>query len=144
MIEDDQSTGEPNTGAEMPPAPMLNYARPVPRYPVYWQSENIAALMPPTTSSESEKTIWGCGNQWQASTYFNGTANVTEPGWQSNNQASGWWIYSVSINRIKATLPNIGGSGAIGAGNGGVGAGDAGIGAGSAGGASRAIRRRCC
>ena len=98
--------------------PAVHRQQCVPRYPVYWQSESIAALKPPTTSAESEKTIWGCGNQWQRN------SRVASPGydtgWQQDNLAKGWWIYSVSLNRmiLPVKIPNV------------TGAGDAGIGAG--------------
>ncbi len=75
---------------EMTPSPSLFPAvhRPlsVPRYPFYWYSETIARLKPPTTTAETEKTIWGCGNQWNQ--------------WHVGNHALGWFIYSVSLNRI--------------------------------------------
>jgi hypothetical protein len=70
-----------------------------PRYPVYWQSETIAALNPPMTNSDSEKTIWGCGSQWKE--HLTGGANgAHDAGWQQDNLALGWWIYSVAINRL--------------------------------------------
>ena len=98
----------------------------VPRYPVYWYSETIARLKPPTTSAESEKTIWGCGNQWQQNSYvIAGSPFIAhDAGWQQDNLAKGWWIYSVSLNRmldsVKTRLP-------VGAGDGGIGAGDSGM-----------------
>ena len=66
----------------------------LPRYPVYWQSETLAKLEPPTGTSGL--TIWGANNQWQR----NGFSGGHDPGWQQDNQALGWWIYSVSVNRI--------------------------------------------
>jgi hypothetical protein len=66
----------------------------LPRYPVYWQSETLAKLEPPT--STSGLTIWGANNQWQRNGFYGGL----DPGWQQDNQALGWWIYSVSVNRI--------------------------------------------
>ena len=66
----------------------------LPRYPVYWQSETLAKLKPPT--STSGLTIWGANNQWQR----NGFSGGHDLGWQQDNQALGWWIYSVSVNRI--------------------------------------------
>jgi hypothetical protein len=66
----------------------------LPRYPVYWQSETLAKLKPPTGTSGP--TIWGANNQWQR----NGFSGGHDPGWQQDNQALGWWIYSVSVNRI--------------------------------------------
>ena len=124
--------------------PALHRARPVPRYPFYWQNETLAALKPPTTNSESEKTIWGCGNQWFKSSFVNGSGQtVYEAGWQEKynvpgsgtigNLARGWWIYSVSINRIQKFPANISGAGTIGAGNGGIGSGDPNVGAGGGG-----------
>jgi hypothetical protein len=108
--------------------PALHRARPIPRYPFYWLSETIAALMPPANSSESTKTIWGCGNQWQRNNYGSGSHQA---GFQQDNAAKGWWIYSVSINRITALpTPVVPGNGMVGAGNGNVGAGDTTTGAG--------------
>lgn len=72
----------------------------MPRFPVYWYSETIARLMPPT--STSGLTIWGAWNQWQPNS--NGTS-TPDPGWHKETSADtkgmayGWWIYSVSINR---------------------------------------------
>ena len=76
----------------------------VPRYPVYWQSETIAALKPPLTNAETEKTIWGCGNQWQRNNYRSQSYpynTVYDTGWQQDNLAKGWWIYSVSLTRTQ-------------------------------------------
>ena len=89
-----------------------------PRYPVYWFAETIAALKPPTTSAESEKTIWGCGCQWQRSPGAAGTG--LDIGWQQDNMAKGWWLYSVGLNRMKypvrTVLPIGAGSVTVGAG----------------------------
>jgi len=112
-------------------------ARPIPRYPVYWQTETVPRLKPPVTNMEAEVTNWGCGDQWQDSTYLDGSgATVTQPGWQSGNKAKGWWIYSVSINRIQygPPTPTVGSTATgIGAGSTTVGAGDTGTGAGGGG-----------
>jgi hypothetical protein len=132
------------TGVMKGMKPALHRARPVPRYPVYWESETIAALKPPTTASESEKTIWGCGNQWFKSSYVNSSGQTSyEAGWQEKfnvpgggtigNLARGWWIYSVSLNRIQKFPANISGAGTIGAGEGGIGAGNGSVGAGGGG-----------
>ena len=63
-------------------------------------SSELAWLKPPTTASESEKTIWGCGNQWQRN-LFNNNFPFHDTGWQQDNMAYGWWIYSISLNRTK-------------------------------------------
>lgn len=111
--------------------PALHRARPIPRYPVYWQPETILRLKPPGTNLESEKTVWGCGNQWQDSSYRD-ISNVlrTEKGFQSGNLAKGWFIYAVSLNRITNPLRNISGPGVVGAGATDTGAGDTDSGAG--------------
>ena len=59
--------------------------------------------MPPKTSSSSELTVWGAGNQWFNNTWFTGH---TELGWQQGNLALGWWIYSIAINRL-GTAANV-------------------------------------
>lgn len=79
-------------------APALHRLNNIPRYPVYWQSETIASLKPPT--STSGLTIWGANNQWQRNNY----SNTHDAGWQQDDLAFGWWIYSVSVNRIGANL----------------------------------------
>jgi hypothetical protein len=60
-------------------------------------AETISRLKPPVTGSDSEITIWGAGSQWQ--NHINGTGNY-DPGWQQSNLAYGWWIHSVSLNRL--------------------------------------------
>jgi len=82
----------------------------IPRYPVYWASETIARLKPPTTNSDSELTIWGAGSQWKDHQYWvsGNPKPITEAGWQTaldtlsiaRGLAFGWWIYSVAINRL--------------------------------------------
>jgi hypothetical protein len=95
-----------------------------PRYPVVWYSETVAALKTPVASTDM--TIWGAGSQWQTVNNF----NMSSTGWQTSNAAKGWFIYSVSINRIQQFPQNISGDGTvIGAGDGSVGAGDGGVGA---------------
>jgi hypothetical protein len=66
----------------------------IPRYPVYWYSETNPFLKPPTGASGL--TIWGANNQWQRNNY----AGTYDPGWQQDNLAFGWWIYSVRIDRM--------------------------------------------
>jgi hypothetical protein len=82
-------------------------------------SSDLAWLKPPTTANESEKTIWGCGNQWQRNTYSNHNPfyNV---GFQQDNMAKGWWIYSISLNRTKFEVydPALTGIGQVGFGAG--------------------------
>jgi hypothetical protein len=90
-----------------PLAPAVHRPVAVPRYPVYWQSETIPALMPPANSSESTKTVWGAGNQWQRNNYTGGHDN----GWQYDNLAKGWWIYSVSLNRCQFEVADPGATG---------------------------------
>jgi len=87
----------------------------IPRYPVYWFSETNARLMPPT--STSGLTVWGAYDQWALNVLSrNGFGQVTsyDPSWQckfpatvspaapadAGGMAFGWFIYSVSINRI--------------------------------------------
>jgi len=73
----------------------------LPRYPLYWFSETIPRLLPPT--STSGLTLWGAWNQWQPNRPANG---ILDPGWHqtsptdSQGMAHGWWIYRVSINRV--------------------------------------------
>ena len=67
----------------------------LPRYPVYWYSETIAKLKPPI--SGTALTIWGNYAQWTNIPSGGNPAN----GWQYGNQAKGWFIYSVSISRLK-------------------------------------------
>jgi len=107
----------------------------IPRYPVYWSSETLARLKPPT--SGSGLTIWGANNQWQRNPTDRGGYDT---GWQQDNLAYGWWIYSVSLNRCQyptktrgpvsssefgagGTAPGAGDAGASGAGAGGPGSG---------------------
>jgi hypothetical protein len=110
-----------------------------PRYPIQWCSETITKLMVPTATSGL--TIWGAYNQWQRNTWKATPLPAQyDPGWQQDNQAYGWWIYSVSLNRMKTvnkTLPAVAGN-LIGAGDTGmtgIGAGDTG-GLGAGGGAA--------
>ena len=87
----------------------------IPRYPVYWFNETNARLMPPT--STSGLTVWGAYDQWALNVLSrNGFGQVTnyDLGWQckfpaivspaapadAGGMAFGWFIYSVSINRI--------------------------------------------
>ena len=113
------------TVPQLPFSPCMHRIPDLPRYPFYWYSETIARLMPPTSTSGN--TIWGANSQWQRNTYH----GTYDPGWQYDNQAYGWWIYSVAINRL--VYPNnqratVTGGGGIGAGSGNVGAGDDGSG----------------
>ncbi len=57
-------------------------------------AEANAFLKPPTATSGL--TRWGANDQWQQNAYTGGH----DAGWQQDNLALGWWIYSVSINRI--------------------------------------------
>ncbi len=60
--------------------------------------------MPPTATSGN--TIWGANNQWQPNIYS--FPNGSDPGWQITapfggdirGMAFGWWITSLSINRL--------------------------------------------
>ena len=69
--------------------------RGLPRYPFYWDSETVAKLKPPI--SGTALTIWGNYAQW---TNIPSGGNPYG-GWQYGNQAKGWFIYSVSISRLK-------------------------------------------
>jgi hypothetical protein len=82
-------------------------------------AETNAFLKPPTATSGL--TRWGANNQWQRNTYHSPSYDA---GWQQDNLAFGWWIYSVSLNRINAVLKTVNG---IGAGDAGIGAGDTGV-----------------
>jgi hypothetical protein len=128
--------------------PAQHRANPVPRYPVYWQDESLAWLKPPVTNQESEKTIWGCGNQWCKSSYIDIFGQtIYEGGFQEKftygspastigNQAYGWWIYSVAINRLQKYPANTSDSDTgknTGAGDSAVGAGNTETGAGQTG-----------
>lgn len=73
----------------------------VPRYPSYWDSETIDSLKPPT--STSGLTAMGAYDQWIRVTYH---APDYDAGWQEDNQAYGWWIYSVGLHRITANPVN--------------------------------------
>lgn len=53
-------------------------------------------LKPPTATSGL--TRWGANIQWQRNTYH---APSYDPGWHQDNLAIGWWIYTVSFNRIQ-------------------------------------------
>lgn len=83
---------------------------PLPRYPVYWYSETIPRMMPPTLTSGN--TIWGAYDQWQYNTY---NSPSFDQGWHqvgptdtpAKGKAYGWWIYSVSINRIASTAGTV-------------------------------------
>jgi len=90
--------------ARVPVSPAVHRPKSVGRYPVYWASETIARLKPPTATSGL--TVLGSYSQWveQYSSQYD------DQGWQSNprhtsaenptgGMAYGWWIYSVSINR---------------------------------------------
>lgn len=112
----------------------------IPRYPAFWLSETLPTMLPPT--STSGLTIFGANNQWQRNRYGGSTGSSYDAGWQQDNQAYGWWIFRVALNRMKTvvrTLPAVTpGGNIIGAGDGGVGAGDdgsSGIGAGGSAGA---------
>ena len=59
-------------------------------------AETNAFQKPPTATSGL--TRWGANNQWQRNNW-NGSTNY-DLGWQADNLAFGWWIYSVSINRM--------------------------------------------
>jgi len=86
----------------------------LPRYPFYWLNETIARLKPPV--SGGGLTVWGAYSQWKLNFYF---GSNYDPGWQQRYPASrgapadtggmayGWWIYSVSINRIVENAPPI-------------------------------------
>ncbi len=83
------------TFARTPPKPIVpavHRPQSIPRYPFYWESETIAKLKPPLTSAESEMTNWGAGLQWNQ--------------WSVGNHALGWWIYSVSLNRVGVNYKN--------------------------------------
>jgi len=85
--------------------PAVHRSAAVPRYPVYWYNETVAALKPPT--STSGLTIWGAYSQWQDQNLSGGKLS----GWQQSNLALGWWIYSVTLNRSRAVgsvTPEIG------------------------------------
>jgi hypothetical protein len=58
-------------------------------------AETAAFLKPPTATSGL--TRWGANDQWQRNTY---NSPFYDAGWQADNLALGWWIYSVSINRM--------------------------------------------
>ena len=84
----------------------------VPKYPVVWSAETEAKMKVPTSSSGL--TVFGAYNQWQGYNYGTGPSHCN--GWQSDppanpsgtpptlasGAAKGWWIYSVSLNRIGA------------------------------------------
>ena len=86
----------------------------VPRYPVYWASETVARLKAPSTGTESEKTIWGCGNQWQRNYYGGGSY---DEGWNAlqtgqlaatgSGMMGGCWVYSLAINRISGASGSV-------------------------------------
>ena len=59
-------------------------------------AETNAFQKPPTATSGL--TRWGANNQWQRNNWH-GSTNY-DLGWQADNLAFGWWIYSVSINRM--------------------------------------------
>lgn len=67
----------------------------VANYPCYWESETIARLKPP--ASDTAKTVFGQGYQWNGKDYFNGSPQHVY-GWQEKQKANGWWIYRVSLN----------------------------------------------
>ena len=79
----------------VPINPATHRSLSVPRYPAYWANETVPALKPPT--SASGLTIWGANEQWQRNSYGTGF----DAGWQQDNLAAGWWIYSVSLNRMQ-------------------------------------------
>lgn len=96
-------------------APAVHRPVCVPKYPVYWASETIANLKPPGGA----KTIWGAPNQWARNNYVSGGQSQHDTGWQADNLAGGWWIYSVTLNRIgtnqkgNVLLPTIDGAGNV-------------------------------
>ena len=127
----------------------------LPRYPYYWQSETLPRLMPPT--STSGLTIWGAYDQWQPvnKSGVDGVGHTLfDSGWHSTHPAGGaygatadtqgmaygWWVYSVSLNRMNyviktppssgpgGTTLGTGDTGATGASAGDSGASDAGAG----------------
>ena len=75
----------------------------VPRYPIYWTSETESSLIPPS-SLTSEATVWGCGNQWYNSSFLYEGITYATPGFTGSNLALGWWIYSISLNRLGTTM----------------------------------------
>ena len=109
---------------------MIHRAQSIPRYPIFWQSETIAALLPPTSSSGL--TIWGAFNQWQRNRYGGIYGSSYDAGWQQDNLAFGWWIYSVSLNRCRFQLKSVSKSDGnlFSAASMGIGAGDTSVGAG--------------
>lgn len=58
-------------------------------------AETNAFLMPPTPTSGL--TRWGAYNQWQRNNYH----GTYDAGWQQDNKAFGWWIYSVTLARMQ-------------------------------------------
>jgi hypothetical protein len=82
-------------------------------------AETNAFLKPPTATSGL--TRWGANNQWQRNNYHSPSYDA---GWQQDNLAFGWWIYSVSLNRFSTVPKTING---VGAGDPNVGAGDTGM-----------------
>jgi len=98
--------------ARVPVSPAVHRPKSVGRYPVYWASETLARLKPPTATSGL--TVLGSYNQWveQYSSQYD------DQGWQSNprhvsaenptgGMAYGWWIYSVSINRCASGVGGV-------------------------------------
>lgn len=82
--------------------PALHRFPDIPRYPVYWISETIGRMKPPTGAG-SGMTIFGFNNQWQRNLFSGGHDN----GWQQDNMAFGWWLYSIAINRQSYNTPAI-------------------------------------
>jgi hypothetical protein len=90
----------------------------VPRYPFY-RTNDPAICKTPSGINEGEWTIWGTGNQWQATTYTNGHGPIPNYGFTSQTpsqypatdaggnplptqgigMAGGSWVYSISVNR---------------------------------------------
>jgi hypothetical protein len=68
----------------------------IPVYPYYWNTETNPYWKTPTTSSGL--TRWGAYDQWMRNNY--NTTKSYDTGWQQDNLALGWWIYSVSLNRM--------------------------------------------
>lgn len=75
------------------------------QFPFVWYNDFISGstnhgtgsfFAPPTSSvSLPASTVWGTNQQW-----FNNNVGPYVSGWAGGNAAYGWWIYSISINKL--------------------------------------------
>ena len=108
VIFNDATIPVPRRTAKDRPVPAARHRLPVngqygvARYPVYWEAETVLKMKPPVTVTGAsnggpERTIWGVAEQWLRGIRY---AFAGGTGWQQDNLAKGWFIYSISLRRL--------------------------------------------